>query len=162
MLKATKAICKINTYPKISSGFLIKLFKNEENFFCLITNEHIINREMINQRKKITFYYDLESKVKDIFLNPDERYIKDFRDINIDAIVIEILPEDKINEEYFLLPNIYYMDFFNELKNKEITILQYPLGQKLSFSNGIIWELMYMNFHIKLVHRRVLQEVPYF
>ena len=73
-LKATRAICKINTYPKISSGFLIKLFKNEENFFCLMTNEHIITREMVNQRKKITFYYDLESKVKDIYLNSEERY----------------------------------------------------------------------------------------
>ena len=52
-LKATRAICKINSYPKISSGFLVKLFKNEENFFCLITNERIINREMVNQRKKI-------------------------------------------------------------------------------------------------------------
>jgi len=153
-LKATRAICKINTYPKISSGFLIKLFKNEENFFCLMTNEHIITREMVNQRKKITFYYDLESKVKDIYLNSEERYIKDFTDINIDAIVIEILPKDKVDEEYFLLSNIYYMDKFNELKNKEITILQYPLGQNLSFSNGIITDINIYEF----THKASTQE----
>ena len=46
------------------------------------------------------------------------------------------------------------MDFFNELKNKEITILQYPLGQKLSFSNGIITEINIYEF----THKASTQE----
>ena len=53
-----------------------------------MTNEHIITQEMINKKEKITFYYDNDKMVKEIFLNSNERYIKDFKDMNIDATVI--------------------------------------------------------------------------
>ena len=74
----------------LSSGFLIKLFRGVEDFFCLITNEHVITKDMIKQRKTIKFYYDSQRKVREINLYPNERYIKDFREIDIDATVIEI------------------------------------------------------------------------
>ena len=31
----------------------MKLFKGTQDFFCLITCEHVIKREMVNQRKTI-------------------------------------------------------------------------------------------------------------
>ena len=41
--KASKSLCKIIVSPnKMSSGFLIQLFKGEKKFYCLITNEHVI------------------------------------------------------------------------------------------------------------------------
>ena len=61
---------------------------------------------MIKEKKIITFYYDHESKIKEICLNSDERNIKDFREINIDATAVEILPKDDIYKDYFLLPYI--------------------------------------------------------
>ena len=73
-----KSLCKIEYDNIISSGFLIKFFKRSKDFFCLMTNEHIITRKIISQRKKITFYYDSGTKMKEIDLFPDERYIKRF------------------------------------------------------------------------------------
>ena len=101
---------------------------------------------MVNQRKTIRFYYDsLNAKLKNIVLNPDQRFIHYFRNnkelkYNIDAIVIEILPEDNISKEYFLIPDIKSIYNFNNLKNKEIVIIQYPKG-KLSYSYGKIKEI---------------------
>ena len=60
--------------------------------------------------------------------------------MEIDATVIEILPEDNISKDYFLIPPIDYMYNFNSLLNKEIIVLQYPLGE-LSYSFGKIKEI---------------------
>jgi len=134
-----KSICKIVYKNQIGSGFLIKFFKRNKDFFCLMTNEHIITEEIINQKETITFYYDSESKTKDIDLYSDKRYIKHFKN-NIDATVIEILPKDDIPKDYFLIPPIDYMYNFNALLNKEIIVLQYPSGQ-LGYSSGKIKEI---------------------
>ena len=102
---------------------------------------------MIQQRKKISFYYDsIKIKTQEIELNPEKRCIQDFVrlneidnniDINIDATVIEILPEDKIPKEFYLSINEDYIDNYDSLKNKDIAIIQYPEG-KLTYSYGKI------------------------
>ena len=135
--QVSKSVCKIMDDNMIYSGFLIKFFKGDKEFFCLMTNEHSISKEKIKQKKKITFTYDNEKKISQIILLLEKRYIRDFTDIDIDATVIEILPEDNIPKDYFLMPNIDYYDNFNSLLNKEITIIQYPFG-KLCISSGKI------------------------
>lgn len=50
-------------------------------------------------------YYYNEFENIEIQLNVNERYIKDFTDINIDATVVQILPKDNIYEIIFYLPN---------------------------------------------------------
>ena len=99
MAYASKSFCKISFHNKIGSGFLIKLYKDGEDFFCLMTCEHVITRDMIKQKSKICFLYDsIGAKLKEIELDGNKRYIKDFRDFNnIDATVIEIIPSDKIS-----------------------------------------------------------------
>ena len=139
VITATKSLCKILARNQVSSGFLIKLFKGDQDFFCLMTNEHIITKDIIKNKEKIKFYYDNESKIKEINLN-NERFIKDFTDNELDITVIEILAKDKIDERYFLLPCIDYMINYERLLNKEITVIQYP-GGKLRYSNGIIKEI---------------------
>ena len=52
----SKSLCLIQTQKSLGSGFLIKLFKGTQDFFCLITCEHVIKREMVNQRQKIKFF----------------------------------------------------------------------------------------------------------
>ena len=42
---------------------------------------------------------------------------------------------DKINEKYFLSPDLDYISNYNELKNKIVTILQYPGQSSLSSSD---------------------------
>ena len=140
VITVTKSLCKILARNKVSSGFLIKLFKGDEDFFCLMTNEHVITKDLIKNKEKIKFYYDNESKSKEIYLNNDERFIKEFTDNGLDITVVEILSKDKIDEGYFLLPCIDYMFNYKGLINKEITIIQYP-GGKLSYSNGRIKEI---------------------
>ena len=148
VVKVSKSLCFIQTQSSSGSGFLIRLFKGTQDFFCLMTCEHVIKREMVNQRKTIKFYYNGQKpKLKEIVLNPDERLIQDFRNPNldemeydIDAIVIEILPKDNISEKYFLSPDIRSISNFNKLEGKTIAIIQYPKGE-LSYDYGEIKEI---------------------
>ena len=141
IVEASKSICKIIVNPqKLSSGFLIQLFKDVKPFYCLMTNEHSVSKDMVKGRKTISFYYNNQKEIGKIELNSEERFIKDFRDIKMDATVIEILPKDKIPQDYFLLPYIDYMGNYNELEGQDIAIIQYPKG-KLNLSEGKIKSL---------------------
>ena len=137
---ASKSVVMLNFQNKTYSGFLIKLFKDAEDFFCLLTIGESISKDMIEGKGEITFYYDNESKIKKISLNKEERLIKSFNDMGINSTVIEIIPADEISKDYFLLPVINYTDEFNELKNEEIFIIHFLKGI-LNFSNGKIKEI---------------------
>jgi len=138
----SKSICKLgkNNDNKHSSGFLIKFDIRNQELFCLITIAHFIDKYMIENKEKIYFYYDNNIK-KEICLNPEERYI----DIllyphHINAAIIEIIPTDNIPKEFFLLPDLDYMNDINKVYKKEITIAYYPL-QDLGYSNGMITDV---------------------
>ena len=135
IINAIKSVCKIITNENEETGFLIKLKKDNEDFNCLMTNEHLITKEMINLKSKIIFYYDMETKIKEIILNKNERYIKEYQSQNLDITIIEIIKEDNIKEKFFLLP---YVE--DNLENKSIYIIQYPQG-KLSYSEGKIQKI---------------------
>ena len=128
-----KSVCKIITTRINGTGFLIKLYKNNKEFYCILTNEHVITKEMIDMKQKITIIYDAQNKYKEIILNKDERFIKEYKNINIDITIIEILKDDNIKEKYFLLPAIEN----NDLIDKNIYIVQFPHGD-LSYSKGKI------------------------
>ena len=61
-------------------------------------------------------YYDNQKKRIKRKLNKIERFIRNFLDFNIVSTIVEILPSDDDNEDYFLLPNIDYSNNFNNLK----------------------------------------------
>ena len=141
--KIFPSICKIiipdKDQVKIGIGFLIKLFRNDIPFFCLMTNEHFINRELIEANKEIEINYSNGTKKKKIILNEYERYIGEYNNIDLDISIVEILDKDNINKDYFLLPNLD-LDYKNldDLKEKEIFIPQYPKGGDLDISEGKI------------------------
>ena len=140
MAYVSKSFCKISAPGIMGSGFLIKLYKDQQDFFCLMTCGHVIKKDMIERKIKINFYYDsIAVRLKVIELNENERYINNFSVSNddLDITVIEILPKDKISPEFFLSPNLNYIYDFDGLKNKEIAILEYPEG-KLSQAYGVI------------------------
>ena len=139
--KVSKSICKIITSKNGGTGFLIKLYKGNKPFYCLMTNEHVILKEIIELKEKIEIYYDNEYERIEIELNKEERYIKDYKYMDIDVIIIEIKKEDNINKDYFLLPNIEYKNIKEEYENKVIYIPQYPEGCELSNSKGRIKEI---------------------
>ena len=117
LIKVCKSVCKIRISNRIGSGFLIKLYRKKHPFYCLMTNEHVITKKMVELKEKIDIYYDNQYKFVEIELNENKRYIKDYLYLDIDVIIIEIIKEDNIKEEYFLLPNIEYINGYKEYEN---------------------------------------------
>ena len=136
LIDVYKSICKI-TYEikknelKKGSGFLIKLPKDEEEIYCLMTNHHVITKEMIESKKTIKVEYKFKKKSIEIKLDPNgKRFIKS--DPTLDFTIIEV--GGLIGKEYFLSPNTKNINY----QNKDIYILQYPGGDILSASEGKI------------------------
>ena len=137
MLSASKSITNIEVSGKITYGFFVKFFKNDKDFFCLMTSNENITDDMVKKRETIKLFYDNESKIKKIELNSKERYIKNFSDISINSMVMEILPSDEIDKDYFLLPIINEIE---NLKNEEIIVINFPKGI-MNYSKGKIKEI---------------------
>ena len=135
IINTSKSVSRIRTKEKDGTGFLLKTFKDNIEFYCLITNEHIVTKNMIDTKQKIVIYYDTESESREIILNKEQRFIKEYRNMDIDITLIEILKEDNINKKYFLLPYTGNNNIIN--KDKNIYIIQYPSGD-LSYSKGKI------------------------
>ena len=138
--RVLKSLCKIKTPYKIGSGFLVQFEEQDKIFFCLMSNEHVIQKVLVEKKETISFKYEYETKEKEIYLNPEERFIKDFRDIGLDSIVIQILPKDDIGKDYFLLIDKNYINKFNELIGEDIVIIQYPKGEA-GYSYGKIKDI---------------------
>ena len=130
VFKVGKSICKIKSENsddnEIKIGFLIKLNKIDGPFYCLLTNEHIINENSIKTNEKIEINYDYENEKRIIILNDKERYIYEYNENDIYINIIEIINKDNINEDFFLLPDnddissvkdIYIPQFINENKS---------------------------------------------
>ena len=130
LIQIYPSVCKIVVKNKNGTGFLIKLYKNYKELFCLLTNEHIIKKEYIQSNETIYIYYDYEKNYNIIKLNPSERFIQ--YNEEMDVTLIEIIKNDKIKNTYFLIPSVD-----NIVMNQEIVIPQFAKGQ-LSYSYGKI------------------------
>ncbi len=159
LYKVIRSICKI-TYEKknikdnessyettFGSGFFIKLFINENELFCLMTNEHVIKKEMIKSHETIIVNYGFENELIQIKLDQSKRFIKSYpqKDDNIDITIIEILEDDNIKKEYFLLPNL---NNINNINDMDIYIPQYPAKENISYSKGKIKSININNYEI--------------
>ena len=87
---------------------------------------NILTKENIeSDNNNIIICYDKEKKAVELELNKNGRFFQDYNYLNINAYVIEIFPNDKINEKYFLS----YEENFNmhnkKLENKKINYIQY-------------------------------------
>ena len=136
----SKSICRIiidtkaETGPvnKYGTGFLLNFRIEQEKFYCLITSEHIINKDSIINNNIICIYYDKENKKSYLKLDEKERYIKNFSNNDSGITVVEILDKDKISEDYFLFPELISIN--NDLINNQIFIPTYTKGKGLSKS----------------------------
>ena len=138
-LKVSKSICKIKTNKQYGTGFFIKyLIDKIYNYYFLISSAHILTKDMVKEKEKIIIYFDNEFENLDIELNENIRYIRNFKDDEIDASIVQIIYNDNISDSYFLSSEGEYSDDKNKLINKQIYIPQYPLGKKLKYARGII------------------------
>jgi len=132
------------------SGFFLKLKKNNgKEFYCVMTNQHVITPEMIEQKITISILYENENSALIIKLDQEDRFIKYYLDsLKIDATVIQILDKDDISKKDFLEPYDDYKKGFQQFIGKTIWVAQYPLGKQLSMSTGKIKN----NNNIIIVH----------
>ena len=140
VMNVSKSICKlkIETISKtiIGTGFLLNFWIDQERFCCLMSNDHIIEQEMINNKNNINISYDNEFKIINIKLDTSKRYIKSFIEEGLDITAVEILEEDNIYRDYFLW-NEDETDN-NRIINNEIYIPQYAQGKELVNARGKI------------------------
>ena len=140
--KVSKSICKIKIQTEIGiikgTGFLLNFDIDQELFYCLISNEHVIQNDIIqNNNIIINISYDLEFKEANIKLENKKRYMKSFTDIDLDITIIEIIDEDNISKEYFLFPELENK-INNKLIDKMIYIPQFVKGEELMNARGKI------------------------
>ena len=99
-LNIVKSICKIridtNHGYLSGKGFFLKFLIKEKFYYWLVTNENMITKEMINNKNIIEVYYNIENNILDIKLDQSERYIKTFKEYNVDATVILKIKSMKI------------------------------------------------------------------
>ena len=134
-----KSMCKISFETLKGdkgkgSGFFCKI----DNFpikYGLFTNNHVLNELNIEIGETINFEY-LEVK-KEIKITEKRRV---FTNKELDYTCIELFESDGIINYFQIEPKLFKYDK-KFIENNDIFILQYPLGNELSFSYGKILSL---------------------
>ena len=132
-----KSTCKIflknNNH---ATGFFCEINYNNENLPVLITNNHVINEEMLKSKETIFLTLNDEKVEKEIkFRYPRKVYTN----TTYDTTIIEIIPKkDDIDTNNFLKLDKKINQKSHLFSGKSIYILQYPDGKYASVSYGII------------------------
>ena len=124
---------KINEKKKYISGLGILCNIPYKNIKALITYNHMINLDILNNEEKIILYINKKEKEINIKLN---RYKYTDEDFNLR--IIEILDTDNIDyfieiDKFIYSRNYIETDFyaFYKNKNKMIDILNSPITEKM-------------------------------
>ena len=137
-----KNICKLMLEKNAQgTGFFCKIpFPTKENMLpVFITNNHLINKDMLNtENYEIKLW--IEEKKNTIKLNLDNRM--KYTNVDYDTTIIELKSDDGINNYLELDDDIINNILENEditwkYDKKQIYIIQYPEGE-LSVSYGVI------------------------
>ena len=137
-------MCKIKSKKLINgrledidgTGFFLEINMKDILFKkCLLTNNHILNKNDIKLNKEIKLKY--KSEIKTIKINENRRV---YTNEELDYTCIEIFDKDNI-KEYFKIDENLLEYSIESYKNKNIFILQYPKGNEISFSSGIILDI---------------------
>ena len=126
-----KSVCKIMKEEEAGTGFFCKLIFDNENgdkkfLYTLITNNHVIGKNDLSQRKEIFISWDNENE--DASLKLDNSRIK-FTNENLDVTIIELKEDDKINCSFLQIDPILKKEKKNikkYLDEKPIYIIHYP------------------------------------
>ena len=131
-----KCVSQIYTNENKGTGFICKI---SDNLYVLITNNHILNEEDIE-----------ENKIIDISINNKSRKIKmdknrkKYTNEEIDITIIEIRQNEDEIYEYLEIDEEDIKEKEDNLeleyRNKSIYMIHYPRGE-LSLSCGVIKEL---------------------
>ena len=150
LLEVLKSVCKIIYQNQVGTGFFIKLYKGDKELLCLMTNEHVIRKEMIESKEIIDVKYNYEKKWMKIKLDEKERFI--LYNKEMDITIVEI--KDKIKDKYFLLPNINKID----LKDKTEIIGIHKQGNTYKKENRgtLIYSFIQILNYKKIIYKMVI------
>ena len=136
LFQMKNCICKILKKGMKGTGFFIKINYNNELLHLLVTNNHVLNEDDIDQDKIIEITLNDDKIFKKLVIGQRIKYT----DIGLDITFIEIYPEkDKINnflevdddidKDIDLLKSLYI--------NKSLYMLHYPKAGKINVSSGV-------------------------
>ena len=134
-------ICQIFKNGLNGTGFFCKIPFNNNYLPVLITNNHILKEEDIDNNKNIelSFLGEMKKINKKIIIN-DSR--KKYTNPDIDISIIEMKPEDGIKDYLEIDDDDTNNEFLeSEYKNKSVYIVHYPKGE-LSVSYGVIKDII--------------------
>ena len=141
MEQMEKCICMIKIDNTNGTGFFCKIPINNNNHIVeipvLMTNYHIINKDLLNNKnKEILFYIEKEGWLNDLKINNRQNRCI-YMNEDLDITIIELKESDKINNFLELDTNIIKKGNIGGYVDKSVYAIQYPKGE-LSVSYGII------------------------
>ena len=75
-----KSVCKLNINTNnafiSASGFFLKFLINGKFYYWLVSNEHVITKEMIMNKNTVNVYYNAENNMTEIKLDQNEDILK--------------------------------------------------------------------------------------
>ena len=141
-----KSMCKIFFQKienkKINEGSATGFFCELYNFpikYALFTSNHVLDEKNTKLGNIINIEYFKKNKIVQKKIKINEKR-KVFTNKELDYTCIQLFESDEI-KYFFKIDPILFSEEKNCLENSEIFILQYPLGNELSFSYGKILSL---------------------
>ena len=126
--KLYNSIVKINNNnDNIATGFFMKLKIDNNDLFFLITCNHVISQNYIDQNLPLHIFYGKknEENKQSIILDKKKRLIINYTN-PIDIILIQIIEEDNIPKDKFLMVDYNYLNGFETYRNKDFCTAGYP------------------------------------
>ena len=129
-----KILVKKGNYSGNGTGFFCKIRHPNINLgTVLLTNNHVLDSDFLKEGNIIEYEYN-NNIINNLTLTKDRRV---YTNAKLDYTCIEIFDSDNISNFFEIDENIIEENL-DSLKNSEIFILQYPLGDEISFSQGRI------------------------
>ena len=118
-----------NKEVNMGTGFFLKFLVDNKIKFFLITYSDIVTKKNVEEKIKINLHYNElnQEKIKTIKLDNEQRFIKFFIE-PLDATLVEIIPNDNINEDNFLFPDIKYKTGYYLYKDKTLYFAGAPIN----------------------------------
>ena len=136
-------ICKINNKNGKGTGFFCYIPYKNKKIPVMMTNNHIIDEQILEGNNNIRVTFDDDKKYIDIKLNNKRKIYTSGKD-KYDTTIIEIKEEEGEIESFLELDDCLFEDGNINLYNESVYTLHYPKSfdkQKAAVSYGILKEI---------------------